>query len=179
MILNMNLSSVVSDWLATQPLSDQKQCLKNHYQLRQILIWIFSNSHRTSVWVFERKLLYQMSSLGLHIGNIICDCKTYWHTVCFYPLYWWAPNTSWICIMQSISQEAAFAAIRPFMYEIVVESDLEVWMQQDNSVNPSVIHTIFTHNLRHSQYTWVWLKYKTKYSAHDPFWTICIFLVDI
>ena len=39
------------------------------------------------------------------------------------------------------------------MQEIVVDSDLEVRMQQDDSRNPSVIYTIFTDNLIKSSYT--------------------------
>ena len=40
------------------------------------------------------------------------------------------------------------------MEEIVVESDLQVRMQQDNSINPSVIHTIHMEDLKHESYTW-------------------------
>ena len=70
----------------------------------------------------------------------------------FYP-GWYTFETSKISSLRTISEEAAFAALRPLMQEIVVESDLEVRMQQDHSINPSVIHTIFTHNLSHSNYT--------------------------
>ena len=50
-------------------------------------------------------------------------------------------------------EEAAFAALWPLMQDSVVESDLDVRMQQDNSRNPSVIYTMFTGNLGHSYYT--------------------------
>ena len=70
----------------------------------------------------------------------------------FYP-EWYTLETSRISNLRIISQEAAFAALRPLMQEIVVESDLEVRMQQDHSINPSVIYTIFTQNLSHSNYT--------------------------
>ena len=70
----------------------------------------------------------------------------------FYP-DWYTFETSRISSLRTISQEAAFAALRPLMQEIVVESDLEVRMQQDHSINPSVIYTIFTQKLSHSNYT--------------------------
>ena len=59
-------------------------------------------------------------------------------------------------MMQPISQEVTFAALRPLMQDIVVDSDLEVRMQQDNSLNLSIIYTIFTQDLSHSHFTWAW-----------------------
>ena len=44
------------------------------------------------------------------------------------------------------------------MEEIVVDSDLHVRMQQDDSINPSVIHTIYIKDLKHVSYTWVQAK---------------------
>ena len=70
----------------------------------------------------------------------------------FYP-EWCTFETSRISNLRIISQEAAFAALRPLMQEIVVESDLEIRMQQDHSINPSAIYTLFTQNLSHSNYT--------------------------
>ena len=40
------------------------------------------------------------------------------------------------------------------MEDIVVESDLQIRMHQDNSINPSVIHTIHIEDLKHESYTW-------------------------
>ena len=71
----------------------------------------------------------------------------------------------WAVIMHTIPQEAAFAALRPMMQEIVAESDLDVWMQQDDSRNPSVIYTILTGDLRHTQYTWACIKTR-KYDSY-------------
>ena len=50
-------------------------------------------------------------------------------------------------------QEAAFVALRPLIKELMVDSDFQVRMQQDNSINPSVIDTIFTNDMIHSSYT--------------------------
>ena len=50
-------------------------------------------------------------------------------------------------------QEAAFAALHPLIQETVVDSDLRVRMQQDNSINPSVIHVIRLEDLKHISYT--------------------------
>ena len=61
-------------------------------------------------------------------------------------------NTSNICICIHF-QEAAFVALRPLMNELMVDSDLQVHMQQDNSINPSVIDTIFTNDMIRSSYT--------------------------
>ena len=70
------------------------------------------------------------------------------------------------CIMHNIPQEAAFAALRPMMQDIVVESDLDVRMQQDDSRNPSVIYTILTGNLRHTHYTWACIQTR-KYDSNN------------
>ena len=53
----------------------------------------------------------------------------------------------------SCCQEAAFAILHPLIQETVVESDLRVRVQQDNSINPSVIHAIRLEDLRHISYT--------------------------
>ena len=63
-------------------------------------------------------------------------------------------DNSVMSTMQLFSQEVTFAALRPLMQDIVVDSDLEVRMEKDNSLNPSIIYTIFTQDLSHSHYTW-------------------------
>ena len=50
-------------------------------------------------------------------------------------------------------QEAAFVTLRPLMQKLLVDSDLQVRMQQDNSINPSVIDTIFTNDMMYFSYT--------------------------
>ena len=50
-------------------------------------------------------------------------------------------------------QESAFKALRPLMQELEVESDLQVRMQQDGSINPSVIYAILTDDLTQQSYT--------------------------
>ena len=39
------------------------------------------------------------------------------------------------------------------MQKLLVDSDLQVRMQQDNSINPSVVDTIFTNDMMHFSYT--------------------------
>ena len=56
-----------------------------------------------------------------------------------------------VCIFPC--QEAAFATLKPLMQEMMVDSDLEVRMQQDNSINPSTLSTIYTEDMSHSIYT--------------------------
>ena len=54
-----------------------------------------------------------------------------------------------------LHQEQIMNALHPLSQELVVDTDLDIWMQQDDSTNPSMIHAIRTDNMQHVTYTQV------------------------